>query len=407
MESLTPGPPSRWSLLTRDQLQGDRVLWMVTFLLSIISVVSVYSAISHLAYKGSGSTIYLGKQVFILCLGWGAMWAVHRLPYRFFAKAGRVLVWPALLLLILTLAFGSNINNANRWLEIPYIGLTIQTPDFAKIMLIAFIARELQAKQKILHDFRRGVLPMLAMTFAMCGLILPGGLSTAVLLGVVAFGMMFVGGVPVRHLLRGVGMVAMVGVAVIAFAQLQPQFIERVFPRYSTWEARVERYVAEGPGTVETGGEATAERADMNMQTDLAQVAVARGGILPKGPGTGTSRNFLPHPYSDMIYAFIIEEWGALVGGLGLVLLYLIFLHRAVLTAVRSTSAFGSTLALGLGWLITLQAMINMAVAVNLIPNTGQPLPLVSYGGTSMVFTCVAIGMILSVSREGTTEKGE
>ena len=403
MESPSTGLPSRWSLLTRDQLQGDRVLWMVTFLLSIISVVSVYSAISHLAYKGSGSTIYLGKQVFILCLGWGAMWTVHRVPYKFFAKAGRVLVWPALLLLILTLAFGSNINNANRWLEIPYIGLTIQTPDFAKIMLITFLARELQVKGPILQDFKRGVLPMLAMTFAMCGLILPGGLSTAVLLGLVALGMMFVGGVPFRHLMRGVGMVAMAGVAVIAFAQLQPQVIERVFPRYATWEARVERFVAEGPGTVESGGEPTAERADMHMQTDLAQVAVARGGILPKGPGTGTSRNFLPHPYSDMIYAFIIEEWGALVGGLGMVLLYLIFLHRAVLTAVRSTSTFGSTLALGLGWLIALQAMINMAVAVNLIPNTGQPLPLVSYGGTSMVFTCVAIGMILSISREGQT----
>ena len=371
---------------------------MVTFLLSIISVVSVYSAISHLAYKGAGSTIYLGKQLFLLALGWAAMWTLHRIPFRFFAKAGQVLVWPALLLLILTLAFGSNINNANRWLEIPYIGLTIQTPDFAKIMLITYIARQLQVKQKYLQDFKHGVLPMLAMTFAMCGLILPGGLSTALMLGVVAFGMMFVGGVPMRHLLRGVGMVAMVGIAVIGVAQLQPDLVKRVFPRYATWEARVERYVAEGPGTVVTGGEAT-ERADMNMQTDLAQVAVARGGILPKGPGTGTSRNFLPHPYSDMIYAFIIEEWGALIGGLGLVMLYLILLHRAVLTAVRCSSPFGSTLALGLGWLIALQAMINMAVAVNLFPNTGQPLPLVSYGGTSMVFTCVAIGMILSVSR--------
>jgi len=271
-------------------------------------------------------------------------------------------------------------------LRIPFIGLTLQTSDFAKVVLVTFVARELNNRRMQLHQFKNGVLPILVPIGLICMLILPADFSTAALLGIVCIGMLFIGGVPFRHMLKIAGL----GVAALFMLYGLGKAAPDLLPRFGTWAGRIERFAGVGNAS---DGDA------LEYQIELAQVAINRGGILPQGPGTGTSRNFLPHPYSDMIYAFIIEEWGAIMGGLGLVLLYIILLYRTIRTATRCPRHFGGLLAMGLGFLLVLQAMINMAVAVRLFPTTGQPLPLVSYGGTSMVFTCLSIGMILAVSR--------
>lgn len=368
-------------------LEGDKVIWMVTLILSLCSLLAVYSAISSLAYKTDGSSLrFLFKQGTMLALGWGVMLLVHKVNFRYFSRISQVLIWVAAGLLLLTLLFGADINEAKRWLRIPFIGLTLQTSDFAKVVLVTFVARELNNRRMHLHQFKNGVLPILIPIGLICMLILPADFSTAALLGMVCIGMLFIGGVPFRHMLKIAGL----GVAALFMLYGLGKAAPDLLPRFGTWAGRLERFAGVGNAS---DGDA------LEYQIELAQVAINRGGILPQGPGTGTSRNFLPHPYSDMIYAFVIEEWGAIMGGLGLVLLYLILLYRTIRTATRCPRHFGGLLAMGLGFLLVLQAMINMAVAVRLFPTTGQPLPLVSYGGTSMVFTCLSIGMILAVSR--------
>jgi cell division protein FtsW len=368
-------------------LEGDKVIWMVTLILSLCSLLAVYSAISSLAYKTDGSSLrFLFKQGTMLALGWGVMLLVHKVNFRYFSRISQVLIWVAAGLLLLTLLFGADINEAKRWLHIPFIGLTLQTSDFAKVVLVTFVARELNNRRMHLHQFKNGVLPILIPIGIICMLILPADFSTAALLGMVCIGMLFIGGVPFRHMLKIAGL----GVAALFMLYGLGKAAPDLLPRFGTWAGRLERFAGVGNAS---DGDA------LEYQIELAQVAINRGGILPQGPGTGTSRNFLPHPYSDMIYAFVIEEWGAIMGGLGLVLLYLILLYRTIRTATRCPRHFGGLLAMGLGFLLVLQAMINMAVAVRLFPTTGQPLPLVSYGGTSMVFTCLSIGMILAVSR--------
>ena len=368
-------------------LEGDKVIWMVTLILSLCSLLAVYSAISSLAYKTDGSSLrFLFKQGTMLALGWGVMLLVHKVNFRYFSRFAQVLIWVAAALLLLTLLFGADINEAKRWLRIPFIGLTLQTSDFAKVVLVTYVARELNNRRTQLNDFKMGVLPILFPIGIICLLILPADFSTAALLGIVCIVMLFIGGVPMRHMLKIGGL----GVAGLFMLYGLGKAAPELLPRFGTWAGRIERFA--GLGNAEDGD-------SLEYQIELAQVAINRGGILPQGPGSGTSRNFLPHPYSDMIYAFIIEEWGAIMGGLGLVLLYLILLYRTLRTATRCPRHFGGLLAMGLGFLLVFQAMINMAVAVRLFPTTGQPLPLVSYGGTSMVFTCLAIGMILAVSR--------
>lgn len=393
-QSATKSPPVKDPLTLHrrigNYLEGDKVIWMVTLILSLCSLLAVYSAISSLAYKTEGSSLrFLFKQGTMLALGWGVMLMVHKVNFRYFSRISQVLIWVAAALLILTLIFGADINDAKRWLRIPFVGLTLQTSDFAKVVLVTYVARELNNRRTQLHDFKMGVLPILVPIGIICFLILPADFSTAALLGLVCVGMLFIGGVPWKHMFR-IGGLGVVGLFMLyGLGKAAPE----ILPRFGTWAGRIERFAGVGNA---------AEGDALEYQIELAQVAINRGGLFPQGPGTGTSRNFLPHPYSDMIYAFIIEEWGAILGGLGLVLLYLILLFRTMRTATRCPRHFGGLLAMGLGFMLVFQAMINMAVAVRLFPTTGQPLPLVSYGGTSMIFTCLAIGMILAVSRSVT-----
>jgi len=367
-------------------LRGDLVIWMVCLLLGLISVVAVYSSISSLAYKYSdGNTFhYLIKHGLMLISGFGIMYGMHKINYRYFARMSQIAIWIAVVLLVLTLLLGVNLNDASRWLKIPIINQNFQTSDFAKIALIAYVSRMLTVKREVIRDFKKGLLPILVPIGLVCVLILPANFSTAAMLFLVCFTLLYIGGVPVRHL------AVVVGSAIAGFALLLTiaSSMPELLPRAATWKSRIMSF--------ESGD------SDANYQIEHAMMAIKSGGVLPSGPGTGDSRNYLPHPYSDMIYAFIIEEYGSLAGGCGVVLLYLIFLYRCMKTARKCQRNYGSFLVLGLSFLIGFQAFINIGVAVNLLPVTGQPLPLVSMGGTSIWFTCMAIGMILSVSRSVT-----
>lgn len=372
-------------------LKGDKVIWMVCLLLGLVSILAVYSSISSLAYKYTdGNTFYyLFKHGLMLITGFTLIYFVHKINYRYFSRLSQIAIWVAGGMLLLTLLLGVNINDASRWLRIPIINQNFQTSDFAKIALVVYVARMLTVRRAYFHSFKKGLVPIIIPIIITCGLILPANFSTAAMLFMVCATLLFIGGIPMKHLIlvfafAGIGFAGLIGLSTV-FPDL--------LPRVETWKSRIVSYEASGT--------------EKSYQVEHAMMAIQSGGILPSGPGTGDSRNYLPHPYSDMIYAFIIEEYGALLGGCGMLLLYLIFLYRTLRLSRKCERDFGILLVIGLSLLIAFQAFINMGVAVNLLPVTGQPLPLVSMGGTSIWFTSIAMGIILSVSRsvaEGDTK---
>ncbi len=364
------------------RLEGDKVIWAVVLLMAIISVLTVYSSIVSLAYKyRSGNTEYfLFKHSIILLIGFILMYTAHKIKFTYYSKISQLAVWIAVPLLGLTLFSGTNINEASRWLVIPVINQTFQTSDLAKLAIIMYIARLLSKKQDSIKSFNESFVPIMVPVLIVCGLILPANFSTASILFVVCIMLMFIGRVNLKYIFAffGVGLVALATFVAIKFNSVSTG-------RLGTWQNRIEHFM---------DGDA-----DGNYQVRQSKIAIATGEIIGKGPGRSVQRNFLPHPYSDFIYAIIIEEYG-LVGGFGILMLYLVLLYRGVKIASDCPRTFGSLLAIGLCLSLVFQAMINMAVAVNLFPVTGQPLPMISMGGTSIWFTCITIGIILSVSRE-------
>lgn len=375
------------------KIKGDKVIWIIVILLSVMSLLAVYSSISTLAYKsGTGNQeIILVKHTLTICLAIALMFFVHKIKFNYFSRISQIAFWISIPLLLLTLLVGTNLNDASRWLVIPGLGISFQTSDFAKVALIMYIARTLAKRQDQIKDFKSGFLPVILPVAGVCALILPANFSTAAVLFLVCVILLFIGGVSLKYLFAMVG----VGVAGFALLVLLAFSFPGLLPRLDTWKARVENFV-EGEGTE-------------NYQVNQAKIAIATAGVLGKGPGGSTQRNFLPHPYSDFIFAFIIEEYG-LPGAFFVVFLYMLLLYRTMRIVTRSANLFGSLIALGAGLLLVFQAMINMAVSVNLFPVTGQPLPFISKGGTSILFTGIALGIILSVSRsveeEQTVKKG-
>ena len=364
----------------RRYIKGDRVIWIVVMILLVISLLSVYSSTGSLAYQHrSGNTFfYLFRQLKFILLGLLIIFFVHLVPYKVFSRVSVFALYLAIPLLFLTLLIGTNINEATRWLQIPGTGLTIQPSDFAKIALVMFMAKILSVNQNNIKDFK-GVFGKIALAIVVtCALILPANFSTAAILFLTAFSLMFVGRIPIRYmaLMIFAGALALslfIGVALMLDNE----------GRIATWKNRIESFM-DGEGD--------------NYQADQAKVAIVQGGFFGKGPGNSTQRNLLPHPYSDFIYAIIIEEYGSLIGGVLVLALYLWLFFRAGLIIRRSRSTYGAFLAFGLSMGLVLQAFVNMAVAVGLVPVTGQTLPLVSMGGSSIFFTSMATGMILSVS---------
>lgn len=361
--------------------KGDRVIWGVIFALSMFSLLAVYSSTGTLAYKyqGGNTAYYILKHFVLLMAGVGIIYITHLIPYKFYSKLSLLLLYLAIFLLAITLVMGTSLNQASRWLTLPGLGFTIQTSDFAKLALIMYIARILSMRQHKIDDFNGIVVSLIIPIVAVCGLIMPANFSTAVILFVSSFLLLFIGRVKMKYLMlvAGIGVfIITLLIASIAFTGSQG--------RIGTWQNRIESFVS---GDSED-----------NYQVEQSKIAIATGGFFGKGPGNSTQRNFLPHPYSDFIYAIIIEEYG-FVGGLIILILYLFLLYRAGVIVRKSNRTFPAFLAIGLTISLTFQAMINMGVAVHLFPVTGQTLPLVSMGGSSILFTGVALGIILSVSR--------
>ena len=365
-------------------IKGDKVIWSVVLLLAILSVLAVYSSIVTLAYKykGGDTMYYLFKHVVILVVGFGLMILAHKVNYKYYSRISQVALYLSIPLLLLTLVTGANINDASRWLVIPVINQTFQTSDLAKLALIMYLSRLLSKRQDQIKDFKEAFIPIMIPVMLVCGLILPANFSTAAMLFTTSLIIMFIGRINLKYILSLIG----IGVGTLMILLLIGKSNPDLLPRMGTWAKRIETFTGEGSK-------------DANYQAEQAKIAIATGYPFGKGPGGSTQRNFLPHPYSDFIYAIILEEYG-LVGGVFVIMLYLILFFRGIKIASNSEQTFGSLLAIGLSFSLVFQAMINMAVAVNLFPVTGQPLPLVSMGGTSIWFTCLAIGIILSVSNK-------
>lgn len=369
--------------------KGDRTIWLIVFILSIFSLLAVYSSTGTLAYKyKSGNTeYYLFKHLIILGFGLAMMYVAHLVRYTFYMRISMFAIILTLPLLIFTLLGGTNLNEATRWLTLPGTNITFQTSDFAKVALIMFVARQLSKSQGEIENFKSAFLPIMIPVLIVCGLILPANFSTAAVLFISCCFLMFIGRIKVKFIasLLGIGIASFGLFILLAYATGKTGRIE-------TWKARIERFIS--------GDEQD------NYQAEQAKIAIATGGILGKFPGNSQQRNFLPHPYSDFIYAIILEEYG-LAGGLLILFLYLLLFLRVIRFLHHSPMAFGTLLAVGCTFILVFQAMINMAVAVNLIPVTGQPLPMLSMGGTSIWFTSISIGIVLSISRQVEKEKTE
>lgn len=362
--------------------RGDRTIWIIVMLLSVFSILAVYSSTGTLAYKyQDGNTeYYLFKHFIILFFGFMLMYFAHLMKYTFYSRISKIGLLVAIPLLIITLFKGTSLNEASRWLTLPIINLSFQTSDLAKIALLLFVARMLSKKQDQIKDFKSAFLPIILPVCIVCALILPANFSTAAVLFCTCIILMFIGRIKFKYIMSliGIGGVCFsLFILILSFSDNQG--------RLATWKNRIENFLS--------GHE------EGNYQTQQAKIAIATGGVIGKGPGNSTQRNMLPHPYSDFIFAIIIEEFG-LIGGTSVVILYLLLFYRAVVLVRKSPRAFATFLSIGCAFSLVFQAMINMAVAVNIFPVTGQPLPLISMGGTSIWFTSLAIGIILSVSRD-------
>jgi len=348
-------------------------------------MLAVYSSVGTLAYKNSkGSEVYLIKHTSMIIGGFALMYFSHLLDYRYYAGISKILMLVTIPILLYTLIFGDTINDANRWVTIPVINQTFQTSDLAKLALITFLARMLTRKQTNIKDVKKSFIPVMSSVCVIFVLIAWANLSTALMLFAVSILLLIIG----RISLRQISLVCFGGLILLLLVMF-------VGPRRATYTSRINTYIK--------GGEADP---DKSYQADHSKIAIATGGFFGKGPGNSTERNILPHPYSDFIFAIIVEEYGAF-GAIVLVTLYIVFMYRCIRIVTQSPKAFGALLAAGLGFSLTIQALANMAVAVGLGPVTGVPLPLVSMGGTSILFTSVALGIILSVSRNIEEVKSE
>ena len=385
-----------------SRTKGDKVIWAIVILLALVSLLVVYSSTGLLAYKMyKGDTeVYLFKQFAFIVVGVLIIYFAHRVNYIIYSKLARVLYLVSIPLLLYTLFFGVKLNEGSRWIRLPLINLTFQTSDLAKLALFMYLGRMLSKKQDVIKDFRNGFLPVIIPVAIVCVLIMPANLSTALLVGATSLMLLFIGRVRGKHLLLTIA-IALVPVLILVMAavfrhgsgsvsEAKPKAEQRagLFVRVDTWISRVESFIYGDKENTD----------DDHYQVNQAKIAIANGGWVGLGPGNSRQRNFLPHPYSDFIYAIIIEEYG-LAGGAFIIFIYLVFLFRSIRLFQKCPFAFGAFLALGLSFTLVIQAIANMAVNVNLFPVTGVTLPLVSMGGSSFLFTCLAIGIILSVAR--------
>ncbi len=378
-----------------NRLMGDKTIWAMVTLLAIFSFLPVYSASSNLAYLGGqeGNTfVYLIKHFFHLAFGLLIMFAVHKIPYRYYRGLSILLIPVVVLLLIFTLAQGVSVQGsyASRWIQLPIVNMSFQTSEFAGLILMIYVARYIAKKRENPITFKASLLHLWLPVFLIVGLILPANLSTALILFSMVVLLLIIGGYSMRYLsiilVSGIVMLSIFGLTAKAFPGLFPN-------RVDTWISRIESF--------------TDSRSEKEQyQVEKAKIAIATGGITGKGIGKSVQRNFLPQSSSDFIYAIIVEEMG-LIGGIGVLLVYLILMFRIAIIVTNANSMFAKLLVIAVGVPIVFQAFINIGVAVNLFPVTGQTLPLISSGGTSIWMTCVAFGIVQSVAaRKGEVKSG-
>ncbi len=366
-------------------IKGDRLIWAIAALLAIFSFLPVYSAASNLAYVGgNGNTFaYFVKHLMHLFLGFAIMYGVHKIPYRYFKGLSMIMMPVVIVLLVITMLQGTTIEgaNASRWIQIPIVNMSFQTSTFAFVVLMVYVARYMSKIKDKTITFKESILPLWIPVFLVLALILPANFSTAAIMFLMVVVLVFLGGYPIRYL----GIIIGSGIVGLAFFVLIAKAFPDVMPnRIDTWMSRIENFSSD-------------EVTEADYQIEKAKIAIASGGIKGVGPGKSKQKNFLPQSSSDFIFAIIVEEYG-LLGGFTLMIFYLWLLFRIVIASQKSDTIFGKLLVLGVGLPIVFQALINMAVAVELFPVTGQTLPLISSGGTSIWMTCLAIGIILSVS---------
>jgi cell division protein FtsW len=381
-----------------SKTKGDRVIWGIVVILTLISLLVVYSSTGSLAYKYSKSTeSYLFKQFAFIVLGLLVIYFAHRVNYTIYARVAKILFLVAIPLLIYTLFFGVQLNAGSRWIKLPVINMTFQTSDMAKLALFMYLSLQLSRKQSVIKDFKKGFLPIVTPVIIICALIAPANLSTALLVGATSFMLMFIGRVKTKHLLLSIvaALVPIFFLLIIAVSTYDKEAhkskeLPAIFDagRIKTWVSRIQTFVYSNKD----------DETEKTYQINQAKIAIANGSWFGKGPGNSEARNFLPHSYSDFIYAIIIEEYG-LFGATFMIFIYLLFLYRCIRLYRKCPFAFGAFLALALSFTLVIQAIANMGVAVNAFPNTGVTLPLVSMGGSSFLFTCLSIGIILSVAR--------
>ncbi|WP_421764745.1 FtsW/RodA/SpoVE family cell cycle protein [Ekhidna sp.] len=354
-------------------LKGDPVIWFIVLILSLFSILVVYSATGSLAYKmmDGNTEYYLFKHAILMVASLVTIWVVHRIDFRYYSKVSRLVLWLCVPLLLFTWMFGNNLNGATRTLTIPLINQSFQTSDLASLALLVTLASMLSKRQKSIDDFQKAIVPMLFWIGLICGLIALANFSSAILLFLTCMLVLFIGRVPMKYLAMLVVICASFGSVAFMIGQ-----------RGGTAVSRVENFFSD----------------ETPYQAQQAYIAIASGGVIGKGPGQSDQRNFLPHPYSDFIYAIILEEYG-LIGGVLILFLYLALLYRGMKAAEGNDRAYGGLLSAGLSFALVIQAFVNMGVSVGLGPVTGLTLPFISMGGTSQLFAGLALGIILSVSR--------
>ena len=369
-------------------LKGDKVIWSFVALLALLSFMPVFSASSNLAYlgHGTGNTLgYLMKHLGHIACGFAIIYFVHKIPYQYFRSISKWLLPVVWLVLAITMIKGTVIGgaNASRWLQIPFIGISFQPSAFAALVLFVFVARYLSKTRVKKIDFVESLKELWLPVFVTLFFILPSNFSTTALIFSMILMLVFIGNYPIKYISIIIG----TGLLMLSFYILVAKAFPDAFKnRVDTWESRIESYLNDKPNEDE-------------YQIEKAKIAIASGMVYGLGPGKSVQKNFLPQSSSDFIYAIIIEEYG-LIGGLGILLLYLLLLFRFVIASHKATTVFGKLVVVGLGFPMIFQAMINMAVAVELLPVTGQTLPLISSGGTSIWMTCIALGIILSVTKK-------
>ena len=378
-----------------QNLKGDKTIWTFVALLALFSFMPVFSASSNLAYMnhGTGNTLgYLLKHALHIVAGFFILYNIQKIPYHYYRSISRIALPVVWLLLTYTLLFGVEQGSATRWIQIPFIGISFQTSALASIVLMVFVARYLSKTKTEPVDFKSSFIDLWIPVGITLILILPNNFSTAALIFIMVLMLTFIGSYPMKHLAIIVGLGLSVFVCFILVAKIydnvNPDHTPKVFKRVKTWENRVTNYLSDNK-----------EISDDDYQIEKAKTAIASGGIYGLGPGKSVQKNFLPQSSSDFIFAIIVEEYG-LIGGLGVLTLYLLLFFRFVIAAHKANSMFGKLLVVGLGFPMIFQALINMGVAVQLLPVTGQTLPLISSGGSSIWMTCIALGIIINVTKK-------